>query len=301
MKGKIFIVVLLVAGAAFAGRWVNRTFGGAHGVKREESRQTFKLDPGARVEVGNINGVVEVQTADTDTAEVRVVRTASSAEDLEYRRVSVDASPSSLVVQGERNGVPGLWHRLWNGGGEVRQEVTLVVPRRVELAATHVNGDVEIGEVEGSVEVTHVNGRLEVAQAAGLLHVGHVNGGAKLGVSQLGKEGMEVEHVNGNVEVRFAQPVNADVEAQHHNGSLSLNVPNVTMQERTNRSCARARFGSGGSPVEISHVNGNVSFTSAAGTAAASNTTTVVVTSDELPPPPPAPAAPPAPPAPPVR
>ena len=109
---------------------------------------------------------------------------------------------------------------------------------------------------------------------------------------------MEVEHVNGNVEVRFAQLVNADVEAEHHNGALSLNVPNVTMQERMNRSYARARFGTGGSPVRISHVNGNVRFDSDAG--AASTTTTSVSVSDtetaELPPPPPAPPAPPAPP-----
>src|SRR5919205_3161408 len=141
MKGRIFVVVVLVAAAAFAGRWVNRNFGSNAGVaKREETRQTFKLDPGARVEVGFINGTVEVQTADTDTAEVHIVRTAATAEDLEYKRVSVDASPSALVVRGERSGMPGLWHRLWNGGGEVRQEVTLVLHRRVELSAEHVNG-----------------------------------------------------------------------------------------------------------------------------------------------------------------
>ena len=296
MKGRIFVVVVLVAAAAFAGRWVNRSAGGsANGARREETRQTFKLEAGARVEVGFINGSVEVKTADTDTAEVHIVRTAPSAEDLEYKHVTVDASPSLLVVRGERNGMPSLWHRIWNGGGDVRQEVTLVLPRRVEMAAEHVNGPVNVGEVEGPVEVSHVNGRVEVAAVAGRAQVGHVNGGVKLGVARLGEEGMEVEHVNGNVEVRFAQLVNADVEAQHQNGGLSLNVPNVTMQERMNRSYTRARLGSGGSPVQISHVNGNVRFESAAGPATTAKT--IVSMSDEegdeLPPPPPAPPAPP--------
>jgi hypothetical protein len=295
MKGRIFVVVVLVAAAAFAGRWVNRAVRvNQDGARREETRQTFRLDAGARVEVGFINGTVTVQTADTDAAEVHIVRTASSAEDLEYKRVTVEASSSSLVVHGERNGMPSLWHRLWNGGGDVRQEVTLVLPRRVELAAEHVNGAVQVGEIEGPVEVSHVNGRVEVAQSSGRAEVSHVNGGVKFGISRLGEEGMEVEHVNGNVEIRLSQLVNADVEAQHQNGSLTLNVPNVTMQERMSRSYTRARFGTGGAPVQINHVNGNVRFES---DAAASNTTVSISNTEgaELPPPPPAPPAPPAP------
>src|SRR5215207_3822810 len=248
MKGRIFVVVILVAAAAFAGRWVNRvgTSVNPSGARREETRQTFRLEPGARVEVGRINGAVTVKTADTDTAEVHIVRTGSSAEDLEFGRVNVEASESALVVRGERHGGSGLWHRFWNGGGQVRQEVTLVLPRRVELSAGHVNGSVSVGEVEGTVDVSHVNGRVEVAQSAGRAELSHVNGGVKFGVSRLGEEGMDIQHVNGNVEIRLSQLVNADVEAHHHNGALSLNVPNVTMQERMNRSYARARFGAGG-------------------------------------------------------
>ena len=292
MKGRIFVVVLLVAAAAFAGRWVNRAVSSnPNGARREETHQTFKLDPGARVEVGKINGAVNVKTADTDTAEVHIVRTANSPDDLEFGRINVEASPSSLVVRGERNGGSGLWHRLWNGGGQVRQEVTLVLPRRVELSAGHVNGSVSVGEVEGPVEVSHVNGRVEVAQSAGRAEVSHVNGGVKFGISQLGEEGMAVSHVNGNIEVRLSQLVNADVEAEGHNGSLVLNVPNVTMQERLNRSYTRARFGTGGTPVQINHVNGNVRFESDA----SSTTTTNVVSAQALPPVPPAPPAPPAP------
>jgi hypothetical protein len=117
----------------------------------------------------------------------------------------------------------------------------------------------------------------------------------RFGVSRL-EEGMDVSHVNGNIEVRLAQLANADIEASHHNGGLALNVPNVTMQERLNRSYTRARFGAGGTPVQISHVNGNVRFESESGAGvAATNTVTTVVSACALPPPPPAPPAPPAP------
>lgn len=300
MKSRIFLAVILVAGAAFAGRWMNRTASPhASGGTREETRQTFRLDAGARVEVGKINGTVQVRTADTDAAEVHIIRTAGSAEDLEYGRVGVECSPSSLVVRGERSGGGGLWHRIWNGGGHVRQEVTLTLPRSVELSASHVNGAVSVGELDGAVEVSHVNGRVEVAQPSARSQVSHVNGGVRVGVSALAGEGMEVSHVNGNVEVRLRQLVNADVEAEGHNGALILNVPNVTMQERLNRSYTRARFGTGGTPVEIRRVNGNIRFESDAAAGAAQTATIIapvaVAPSAELPPPPPAPHAPPAP------
>jgi DUF4097 and DUF4098 domain-containing protein YvlB len=235
---------------------------------REEKRQSFRLDAGARVDVSHINGSVEIKTADTDTADVQIVRTASSADDLEYSKIFVEQTSSGLVVRGENSVGHGLWRWLWGGGGQVRQEVTLNLPRRVELSTTHVNGPVEVGEVDGSVEVEHVNGRVEVAQSFGHSAVEHVNGSVKVGVAQLGAQGMDIEHVNGNIEIRLKENIDADIEVNGHNGNLSLDVPNITMQERENHSNAHARLGAGGAPIEIKGVNGNVRFTSDAPQAA---------------------------------
>lgn len=261
MKARIFLAVLLVAAAAVAGRWVTR-MNTPHVSKQEETRQSGRLDAGARVEVSGINGSVEVGTADTDTAEVRVVRTADDADDLEYHKVTVELTSSSVVVRGERDGGHGFWRWLWGGGGQVKQEVTLTLPRRVEFAARGVNGPVRVGEVEGSVAVEGVNGRVEVAQSSGHAEVKGVNGGVKLGVASLGPQGLEIKGVNGNIEVRFKEQVNADIEVKGQNGGLALDVPNVTTQERQNFSNMRARLGTGGSPIEIKGVNGQVRFTS---------------------------------------
>src|SRR5947209_5072765 len=86
MKGRIFLVVLLVIVAACAGRWMTRT-SSTHSSEQEETRQSVRLESGARVEVRGINGSVEINTADTDTADVRILRTASSPDDLEYGKV----------------------------------------------------------------------------------------------------------------------------------------------------------------------------------------------------------------------
>jgi hypothetical protein len=296
MKGRIFLVVLLVCVAAVAGRWVTnwRT---PHVSKQEETRQTGRLDAGARVQVSGINGPVEIRTSDTDTAEVRVVRTADDAGDLEYNKVIVEVTASGVVVRGENNGARGFWRWLWGGGGgHVKQEVTLDVPRRVEVTAKGVNGSVRVGEVDGSVAVEGVNGRVEVAQSLGHSEIKGVNGGVGVGVAQLGPQGMEIKGVNGNVEIRFKGQVNADINVKGQNGGLALNVPNVTMQERENFSNMRARLGTGGSPIEIKGVNGNVRFESDApatttNAAPAVNTSATVTSGPtvgpNVPPPPP--------------
>src|SRR5687767_9213603 len=177
MKFRIFIVVLLVTAAAFAGRQVNRMkHTGAGGATREETRESFRLGAGARVEVRHLNGTVEIKTAETDTAEVHVVRTAESSEDLAAQRIVVEDSADSLVIRGEGGRGGGWWwRRLWGGGGRVRSELTLVIPRRAEIDVRHVNGPVAVGETDGTFEARHINGRVEVAGVAGRAEVAHVN------------------------------------------------------------------------------------------------------------------------------
>ncbi|HEV2862555.1 MAG TPA: DUF4097 family beta strand repeat-containing protein [Pyrinomonadaceae bacterium] len=281
MKGRIFFAVVLVLVALFVGRYMRRT-GAVAASNREETRQTQRLDAGARIEVRGINGQVEVRTADTDTAEVRIVRTG----DLEFGKVNVELSPSGVVVRGESDAARGFWRWL-EGGTQVRQQVTLTVPRRVEVFASGINDNVEVGEVDGPVTVESINGRVSVAQTSGHFAARRVNGGIKVGVAALGDEGMELSRVNGNVEVRLREALNADIEADRHNGRLTLDVPNVTAQEREGRRESRARLGAGGTPIQINRVNGNVRFEAIG--AAAEAPPTVVLPVAELPPPPPLP------------
>ncbi|MCA1634045.1 MAG: DUF4097 family beta strand repeat-containing protein [Acidobacteria bacterium] len=265
MKFRIFIVILLVAAAAVAGRQVSRMRNAgtnADGSTRDEIRRSFRLARSARVEVRHINGSVEIETAESETAEVLVVTTADSPEDLASRRVIIEDSPDSLVVRSERGTGGGWWRRLWGGGGQVRQQLKLTIPRGASLAVRHVNGPVAVGEMEAVVEVGQVNGRVEVARVSGRTEVSHVNGGVKLGLAQLDEQGMEVNHVNGNVEIRLKESLNADIAVSSHNGGFALNAPNVTTQERENRSTFRARLGSGGPEINLRGVNGNVRFES---------------------------------------
>jgi DUF4097 and DUF4098 domain-containing protein YvlB len=299
MKFRIFIVILLVAVAAIAGRHVNRmghvgTVEGG-GSTRNEIRESYRLKPGARVEVRHINGTVEIKTAETDTAEVHIIRTADNPEDLNSQRVIIEDSPDALTIRNEGGRGGGWWRRLWAGGsGQVRQQLTLTIPRSAEVAVRHINGPVEIGELEGSLEVAHVNGRVEVAGVRGRSEVAHVNGGVKIGVAQLVGQGLEVRGVNGNVEVSLRESMDAEINVEGHNGGFALNVPNVTTQERESRSTFRARLGAGGPEINVRSVNGNLRFESSASAVAVSNVAPAKPEAPDAPdmPPPPLPLPP---------
>lgn len=256
MKLKLFVILLAIAVAWVAGRYVAR---GALGEGREEINRTFQLSPGASIDVKGINGPVEIETSNTDTAVVQILRTARSVNDLAHQKIVVEQTPTGLVVRGEKGGW-SLWQRLW-GRGEVRQKVMLKLPRQVELSTTGINGKVNIGEIDGSVRASGINGKIEVAQATGYAEISGVNGSVEVKIARLGERGIRVSGINGKVQLRFADDINADLSVNGLNGKVTVELPNVTpedQQEQAKRSSYRARIGTGGTPISVSGVNGSV-------------------------------------------
>lgn len=264
MKKRIFFVLLLVIVAAVLGA-INRganIFGRSSGGEvRREIRQSYSLDPGARVEVSSINGTVEVQTADTATAEVYVLSTAGSQDDLDNRPVTIEQSPSSLVIRSEQKHCWTFW-RIFHG--DVKQQVVLKVPRKIALNVKGVNGRVTAGEVDGSVEVHGVNGKVDVAQASDYSNISGINGPVSITVNQLGQQGMRISGVNGAIELGLADSVNADLTANGINGKLRSDIPNVTVNDESMHAKYSARIGTGGAPIRISGINGSIHLARAA-------------------------------------
>ena len=174
---------------------------------QDETRQTYELHTGARVEVSSINGTVDVEAADSDKAEVHIIRSARNRDDLNYRKVIVEHTPTRLVVRGESDSKQ-LLSLLFGRNPQVRQRVVLRVPRQIELATKSVNGRVSIGELYGPVSVGSVNGKVEVRGLVGHAEVSSINGSVTLTIARLGNEdsrGMRVSSVNGVVERRFSE------------------------------------------------------------------------------------------------
>ena len=160
-----------------------------------------------------------------------------------------------LVVRGEKENDSHRGARR----AEVRQQVTLRVPRNINLTASGINGRTTVGEVDGPVKLSGINGRVEVGQARGYTDISGINGSVTMTIAQLGEQGIKISGVNGRVELKFADTLNADLSVTGINGSVNTEgLPNVTLQGRISRNNFNARIGAGGTPINVSGVNGSV-------------------------------------------
>lgn len=266
---RVLIVVVLVIIAAIAGlmrahsrsnsAYQSSAAGSeSTGDAREEIRKSYQLSPDAQITISGINGKVEVQTSETDTAEVYVLRTANNRESLDRRRVVIDQTPSSLTVRAESNHV-SFWSRLW--GRNPNEEVTIKAPRRIALLLKGINGRVSSGEVDGPVEAKGINGRVELGQVIGSVKVSGVNGNISVGLKDLDQRGVQASGINGSIELRLANGVNADLVAKGMNGRVRSEIPEVIVDKGDYGSSYSARIGTGGAPINVSGINGNVLLT----------------------------------------
>lgn len=276
---RIIILVILVGIAGFAGMVRSNSNRGISisqlpqaiigdssqsAETREEIRKDYQLIQGAQVEVSGINGAVKIETSDGDKAEVYIERTGKSREALLRRKVTIDSTPSTLTIHGEKGDVGLL--ACWFGSSPT-EEVTLRLPRKVNLLTKGVNGSIVVGEIDGSVEVAGINGRVNVAQANGAAHLKGINGNVFLGLKEVNKEGVDISSINGNIELRVPEGLNADFEARGMNGNVYSDLSEVTV-EKVRRGSYIAQVGTGGNPIFAKGINGNIRLSRAITTGA---------------------------------
>jgi hypothetical protein len=222
---------------------------------RDEIRKSFELTPGAEVEVTGINGAINVETSDTRTAEIYIVRIGKEAGALDRRKIVIDGTATRLTIRGQKGDV-GFLDRLF--GSHPTESVTLKLPRQVSLATKGVNGAVIVGDLDGSIAVSGVNGKVEIGQATGSAEFHGINGNISVALRTLDKGGVRISGINGNIELRLANGVNADLEARGMNGSVRSDVPEIIVEKSEHGNKYWAHIGTGGSEIQVSGINGNV-------------------------------------------
>lgn len=218
--------------------------------EHDEFRQIYRLEQGALVEIIGINGPVEVTNSSDSSAEVHVIRSAKNRDDLSYHRVNVTQTANRLFIKSEDD--------RWGRNREVHQRVMVKLPRWVELMVKGINGRVDVAEIDGSVTLVGINGTVEIEQSSGYSTISGVNGSVIVNFDQIGERGVKLSGINGKVELRFNESLNADLSVTGINGNVITNVPNVTVEGRLSPSNFKAKIGSGGSPITVSGINGNV-------------------------------------------
>lgn len=210
-------------------------------------------DSDARVEVSNINGPVEIETADTDPAEVHITRFAQGRADVNDRKLKIIDTPGSLTIHAEGNS-------LRMGGNEVRHRVALKIPRRVDLTIKHVSDRLKVGEIDGSIHLNGLSWTAEMTLAAGQMEISRVSGTAVIRVTKLDEPGINISNVSGKVELLAPADLNANVNVNGNHGKVMIGLPHEVQEGTMNGLRFRARIGSGGAPISISNIIGTVSL-----------------------------------------
>jgi DUF4097 and DUF4098 domain-containing protein YvlB len=220
--------------------------------ERDSSRQSYPLAAGASVEINSVSGHVTIETAETNQAEVEIIRTARTREDLECRKFKVEAAANRLRLDGNDD-------RRQCRNVHVNQTLNLRLPRRINLDVQSVSGNVRVGELDGTAHLTSISGSAIVARASGEAVITSVSGRVSINLSQLGG-GVRVNSVSGNVEVGLPEGANADVRVRSISGEVIADMPGLTLQRVGDGSDYDGRLGAGGTPMTFNSISGNVRF-----------------------------------------
>lgn len=220
--------------------------------ERDESRQSYRLAPGSRVELNSVSGHVTINTHSGGEAEVHIVRAARTRDDLRCREFNVAATDNSLRLDGGDK-------RAECRNVQVQQTVNLRLPRSVNLEVTSVAGHVTVGGIDGSVTMKSIAGHATVREAAGEAVFSSIAGHVSVNLSRLGGRGVRMSSISGNIEVGLPEGANADWRVSSISGEVTSEAPGVTVQ-KVGPSSYEGRVGAGGTEMTFNSISGNVRF-----------------------------------------
>ena len=223
-----------------------------------EWRKTFTLAAGGRVEIGNVNGRIEVEPGTGNTVEIVAEKSARGAtpeaarEALTRLEIRDETSSGSIKIETRHQRSGGLFER---GGAEVRYLVRL--PAAADGRFTTVNGGVQISRLNGRVEAETTNGGIVARDIGGELRASTTNGGIDVELVRVADGGAKLECVNGGIKLRLPEDAKASISADVTNGGISTTGLSLETTESTRRHI-EARLNGGGPLIRIQGTNGGI-------------------------------------------
>ena len=186
----------------------------------EVIEQTYKINPNASLRIDNPRGSVTIRGTDRLDAQLRAVKSASSAAQLKDITVNVTAEPGDILIKTsflrQKN------QPFFAGGWSV--DYTLLVPHSARIARLDVDdGNASIEGIQNAdVRANLVNGRLEIRNCCGDLKVSVANGALDLTYPRC--EGpyfsADVQVLNGNVRLSIERGASFRVRGETVNGKI---------------------------------------------------------------------------------
>jgi hypothetical protein len=232
-----------------------------HDSGKVDFERGWHLAPGRTIEIKGINGSIVADAASGDRVEV-TARKRWRRSDPDPVRIDVvehDGDVTLCVVYPGPHGEPNICEpgdggRMNVSDNDVKVDFDVRVPRGVRLAAHTVNGDLDLGRLDGDVEARTVNGSIRLA-TRGVASAATVNGSIDATIGRT-RGPLRFETVNGAITLEIPGGVDADVRAETLNGTIASEFP-LEIHGRMPRR-ASGTIGAGGPALDLRTVNGSI-------------------------------------------
>jgi DUF4097 and DUF4098 domain-containing protein YvlB len=190
----------------------------------EVIEQTYKVLPDASVRIANPRGSVTIRGTDASEVQMRAVKSASSAAELNDINVNVSAEPGDVLIKTAF--LPQKKKPFFAGSGAV--DYTLSVPRTARITRLDVDdGKVSIEGIQSTdIRANVVDGKLVIRNCCGNLKVSVGNGALDLFFGRC--EGpyfsADAQILNGNVRLSVARGAALRVSGETLNGKIMNNT-----------------------------------------------------------------------------
>jgi len=218
----------------------------------ETIKQDYVTSEHPRLSLSNINGDLTIDGWDKNHIELTAVKTASSQERLDDMEVRFRMDDDHLTIEVNYDGDD------WHGTGYAGVDFTLHVPKGTEIdEISMVNGDVDMKNIDGDVDVSSVNGTVSAEGLGGHVDLSTVNGKVSL-VAGSQVDSIKLHSVNGGVYLMLPKKIDARINAGTVHGHIR--APDGLEIEETHftGSSMRGTLGSGGMKVDLNTVNGSI-------------------------------------------
>jgi hypothetical protein len=225
-----------------------------------EWRKSYELQPGGRVEIGNVNGKIEVAPGAGNTVEIYAKKIGKAA--------SVEAAKAAIeriqIIESAEGGVIKVETKIDRSGGGMfnhsqgQVEYTVRMPANAELKVTTVNGGVELSGLTGRVSAEATNGAVRGRDIAAEIDASTTNGGVEMDLAAVPAGGVKLECTNGGIKLRLPTDARATIAARITNGGIS--TQGLSIQNRGEMSNRRldADLNGGGPRISLEGTNGGI-------------------------------------------
>lgn len=223
--------------------------------------RSFELQPGATVDVSNVNGNIRVESWSGSELKIEATKKVEASTSRQAREllddieIVFDETAGGLKVRvdlPDRN-----WFDWLRGKREASVDFELLVPADLVALARTVNGSVTAEGTTGELEARSTNGHIRVTDATGPVRAKTTNGSIRAGLAAVNGP-IELTTTNGRIDLDVAPGTSADLEARTTNGRIRTGDEVRVDSVNRRRTSVRGTLGAGGPTITLRAVNGGI-------------------------------------------